>query len=753
VNAHRKAGKKAKASPAFPSEAEILEFVRSFPTEPGKREIARAFHIRGQDRIALKKRLREMTDKGLLSRKGKRIRQAGTLPPVGVLIITGSDDNGELLARPASWDIDRDGPVPQVVLLARRAGGHRTDLQPPAIGDKILAKINATGDAQYPYEASIIRRLATGSARILAVFRKHGEVARVEQVDKKARDDLEVLPGNDAGAKPGELVEIEIVHDRGRGLKSARVVQRLGEVSDQRNISLIATHQHGIPTDFSRETLREVELLEPLSPANRVDLRNVPLVTIDPPDARDHDDAIWASADDDPDNPGGFKIIVAIADVAHYVRPGSALDRDARTRGNSVYFPDRVVPMLPERISNDLCSLKAHEDRPALACTMTFSAKGNKRNHRFERVVIRSHADLSYEQAQAAIDGKPDSVTEPLLDAVVRPLWQAYFCLAKARRRRGPLELDLPERKITLNDKGMIDKITTPERLDAHRLVEEFMIQANVAAAEILESHRSPLVYRVHEAPSPEKVSALTEFLSSLGLSSPKGQVMKPKHFNDLLARVQGKDIQQIVHDVVLRTQTQALYSPANEGHFGLNLRRYTHFTSPIRRYADLLVHRALISALKLGPDGLSDWDIANLTETSELISAAERRAMKAERDTIDRLIAAYMTDHLRSRFTGRISGVTKAGVFISLDDTGADGFVPAATIAGDYFVYDERQHALIGAQSGETFQLADPVEVRLVEVAPVAGGLRFELLSTGKPGKPPTRRRKRPTPSRRRRR
>ena len=753
MNAKRKAGKSAKKASTFPSEQDILEFVRSFPSEPGKREIARAFHIRGQERIALKKLLRDMTVKGLLSKKGKRVRERGTLPPIGVLIVTGIDENGELLARPANWNAETDGPVPKVVLLSRRAGGHRSDLQPPAAGDKVLAKIRPTGDLQYPYEASIMRRLVAGTGRILAVFRKSGKTARAAQVDKKARDELEVLPGNEGGARPGELVEIEIVHDHGRGIRTARVVERLGEVSDQRNISLIATHQHGIPVEFSQEAVAETAVLEPFKPGSRSDIRHIPLITIDPPDARDHDDAIYAQPDDDPGNEGGYRVIVAIADVACYVRPGSALDKDARLRGNSVYFPDRVVPMLPERISNDLCSLKAHEDRPALACTMTFAANGAKRQHRFERVVMRSHASLSYEQAQSAIDGRTDETTGLLLERVLTPLWQAYHCLSKARTRRGPLELDLPERKIRLDDQGHITEIVTPPRLDAHRLVEEFMIQANVAAAEALESHRSPLVYRVHEAPSLEKISALSEFLASLGLSSPKGQVMKPQHFNELLGRVQGKDIQQIVHDVVLRTQTQALYSPSNQGHFGLNLRRYTHFTSPIRRYADLLVHRALISALKLGADGLSDWDIANLTETSEMISAAERRAMKVERDTVDRLIAAYLADHLRARFTGRVSGVTKAGLFISLDDTGADGFVPVATLSGDFFVFDEKRHALVGAQSGETFQLADPVEVKLVEVTPVAGGLRFELLSSGKPGKPAPRHKGRSRVSSRRRR
>ena len=754
MNAKRKPPSGKPKRPGFPSQDDILKFLRDNNDEPGKREIARAFNIRGQDRIALKKLLKSMTEQGLLKRHGKKVREAGSLAPVTVLIITGIDEDGEVLARPAEWDEDSDGQPPQIVVRSDRAGSRRRDQQTPGIGQKILAKTRRIKGSDYPYEASTIRVLASSSSQVLGMYRRDGDMRRVVPVDKRARSELTVQPGDDGGAQSGELVEVELVRDRGRDMKSARVVKRLGSVSDQRNISLIAIHQHDIPNAFSQDVLKETKELAPYAHSGRTDLRDVPLITIDPPDARDHDDAVWAAQDDAPDNAGGFQVIVAIADVAHYVNPSSALDRDARTRGNSVYFPDLVVPMLPERISNDLCSLKEHQDRPALACFMTFSKSGAKKSHRFERVTMCSHASLSYEQAQAAIDGHADSTAGPLTDVVLRPLWKAFGKLSSARSRRAPLELELPERKIILNDEGFIDRILTPDRLDAHRLVEEFMIQANIAAAETLEKARTPLLYRVHEAPGAEKVQALHEFLSSLGLSSPKGQVMQPKNFNALLQKVKGKDYQQIVHDVVLRTQSQAVYSPNNQGHFGLNLRRYAHFTSPIRRYADLIVHRALISALNMGNDGLSDTDMANLDDTAEFISGAERRAMVAERDTVDRLVAAYLADRLRARFTGRISGVNKAGLFIRLDDTGADGFVPVSTIGSDYFVHEEVQHALVGAQTGETYQLADRVEVRLVEVTPIAGGLRFELLSTGKPGKRPKqiKRRERRPGSRRRR-
>jgi ribonuclease R len=483
--------------------------------------------------------------------------------------------------------------------------------------------------------------------------------------------------------------------------------------------------------------LAESEALKNFNAAGRMDLRKIPLITIDPPDARDHDDAVWAAPDDDPANPGGFQTIVAVADVATYVKPGSALDKEARVRGNSVYFPDRVVPMLPERISNNLCSLREKEDRPALACFMIFDKSGTKKSHRFARAIMRSAAKLSYEEAQAAIDGRPNARTETLVDGVLKPLWRAYAALIKARGKREPLELDLPERKLVLDDKGVIIRVVTPLRLDAHKLIEEFMVQANAAAAEELEARKTPQLYRVHEPPSEEKVRALSLFLKTLDLSLPLGQVMRPKHFNQLLNEVRGKDHQNLVNDVVLRTQAQAIYSPANKGHFGLALRRYSHFTSPIRRYADLIVHRALVSALGLGDDGLSAEDISRLSETADLISDAERRAMAAERETTDRLIAAHLAEQTGAHFRGRIGGVVGAGLFIKLNETGADGFVPVSSLGSDYFVYSDVQHALIGQRTGETYQLGDQVEVKLLEVAPVSGGLRFEMVSNGRQGKP----------------
>jgi ribonuclease R len=533
-------------------------------------------------------------------------------------------------------------------------------------------------------------------------------------------------------AKEGDLVSVTLVGTGRFGPSKARINEIIGPMKGEKAVSMIAIHAHGIPHVFPRDVIDEAEAAKPATLDHREDWRDLPLVTIDPPDAKDHDDAVHATRDEDPQNPGGHIVTVAIADVSWYVRPGSALDREAVKRANSVYFPDRVVPMLPERISNDLCSLRELEDRPALAVRMVFSADGRKLSHRFHRVMMRSAAKLSYREAQDVFNGNgknlPAAVTQALAD-----LWEAYGSLKRGRDAREPLELDLPERKVLLGPDGAIDRIVVPERLDAHRLIEEFMIQANVAAAETLEARKSPLVYRIHDAPALAKLEGLRDFLRSIELSLPKSGNLRPAQFNRLLERVAESEHGPLLHEVVLRTQSQAEYSPENIGHFGLNLRRYAHFTSPIRRYADLIVHRALVRSLKLGPGGLPDGIEEKLPEIAASISAAERRAMSAERETVDRLVAHWLADRVGATFDGRISGVTNAGLFVKLDETGADGFVPMRTLGDDYYRYDEARHAVIGERRGEMHRLGDRVEVKLVEAIPLAGALRFEMLSEGR--------------------
>ncbi|MDB5567258.1 MAG: ribonuclease, partial [Tardiphaga sp.] len=586
------------------------------------------------------------------------------------------------------------------------------------------------------YRARVIKVVDHAKTRVLGIFRKTPDGGgRLIPVDKKqaGRGELNIAAADSNGAEDGDLVSVDLIHTRGYGLASGKVKERLGSLASEKAVSLIAIHSHEIPQAFSPAAIEEAEAAKPATLAGREDWRAVPLVTIDPPDAKDHDDAVYAELDPDANNKGGYVVNVAIADVAFYVRPGSALDRDALTRGNSVYFPDRVVPMLPERISNDLCSLVPGEARGALAVRMVIGADGRKRSHTFHRILMRSAAKLNYAQAQAAIDGRPDDTTGPILDPILKPLYDAYAVVKLARDERDPLDLDIPERKILLKKDGTVDRVIAPERLDAHKLIEEFMILANVAAAEMLEKKALPLIYRVHDEPSVEKVHNLQEFLKTLDLPFAKAGALRPSLFNRVLTQVKGHDSEPLVNEVVLRSQAQAEYAAENYGHFGLNLRRYAHFTSPIRRYADLIVHRALIRGLGLGEGALPETEtMETLSEVAAQISVTERRAMKAERETADRLIAHFLADRIGATFQGRISGVTRAGLFVKLSDTGADGLIPIRTLGTEYFNYDEARHALVGTRSGAMHRLGDVVDVRLVEAAPVAGALRFELLSEG---------------------
>ena len=729
--------KQSKKTPTLPSKADILAFIGNKPGKVGTREIARAFGLKNALRADLKRLLRELADEGSVEKRRKKLHHAGALPSTVLADVTARDNEGDLIATPDEWDEDAHGTAPKIrIHVPRKARPGEA----AGLGDRVLLRVDeAEEEDGIRHRGRIIRIIDHPKHRVLGVFRKiqHGG-GRLEPVDKKMLGkELAIPVGATADAEDGDLIAVETSRAPRLGLPTARVVERLGSLKSERAVSLIAIHAHGIPSVFRRETVQEAEAAKPATLHGREDWRHVPFVTIDPPDAKDHDDAVHAERDNARDNPGGFIIHVAIADVASYVKPGSALDREALARGNSVYFPDRVVPMLPERISNDLCSLRAREDRPALAVRMVISADGRKRSHTFHRILMRSVAKLSYQQTQSAIGGRPDEDTEMLVKPVLAPLYAAYETTARARAERQPLDLDLPERKILLKGDGTVDRVITPERLEAHRLIEEFMILANVAAAETLERARVPLIYRVHDEPGMEKVVALREFLATLDISFQKGGILKPELFNRVLARVKGRDAEQLVNEVVLRTQAQAEYSAENYGHFGLNLRRYAHFTSPIRRYADLIVHRGLIRALKLSSDGLpGNADVKKLAEISAQISATERRAMLAERETADRMIAHFIADRLGASFDGRISGVTRAGLFVKLRDTGADGFVPARTISDEYFRYDEKGHAMVGSRSGETYRLGDPVTVKLVEAAPVAGALRFEILSEGRRGR-----------------
>jgi ribonuclease R len=706
-----------------PSKADILKWISDNPTLTSKRDIARAFGIKGAARIDLKRMLKELAEEGHLEKRKKTYRDPDRLPPVAVLRVAGQTPDGDLLARPMEWQ--GEGPEPSVMIV------HRASDPGLGEGDRILARLQAVEGEAYHYEARLIRRIGTNPRKVLGLFRKRAEGGRIKPIDKGDSKEWSVPVGATGGAQDGELVEAEQSGPKDRmGLPRARVINRLGDPMAPKAVSLIAIHQHGIPDDFPDDVIFEADAMSPAELGNREDLSDLPLITIDPSDARDHDDAVWAHVDDDPKNAGGHVVWVAIADVAYYVTPGSALDAEARKRGNSSYFPDRVVPMLPDRLSGDLCSLHEGVPRACIAVRMQINALGEKIGHRFLRGLVKSPAALNYQEVQAAMDGAPNDACAPLMDDVIRPLYAAYEALKKARAERQPLDLDLPERKVVLSDDGKVQSVNFADRLDAHKLIEEFMILANVAAAETLIAKKTPLLFRVHEEPPPEKLETLRDVAESAGLVLAKGQVLKTSHINQLLHAAQGTDHSDVINMSTLRAMTQAYYAPANFGHFGLALRSYAHFTSPIRRYSDLIVHRALITAHGWGEDGLTPHDIERLESTAEHISDTERRSMVAERDTTDRYLAAYLSERVGEEFTGRISGVARFGVFVRLDGTGADGLLPVRALGREFFHFDRDAGTLTGGDTGFVVGLGQHVTVRLAEAAPVTGGLELDLVS-----------------------
>jgi ribonuclease R len=721
-----------------PTREQILDFIASSDQSAGKREISRAFGLSGQDKIALKSLLRDMADEGLIDASpGRAFHQAGGVPKVTVLRVSDVDDSGQAWAVPERWE--SEAPQPRVRVMETRGRGAAL-----GVGDRILARTEARGNG---YAAFPMKKLLKGSELVLGVVHREGQGFWLRPVEKKERRELAISEVGEA--QPGDLVLAEKV---GRPPRlTARVSQVLGDPFAPRSFSLIAIHKHGIPHEFPTAVIEEAERVARQDLGPREDLTHIPIVAIDPADARDHDDAVWAAADDDPANAGGWKATVAIADVSFYVRPGSALDKEARKRGNSVYFPDRVVPMLPETLSAEICSLREGEDRAALVCHLQISKEGQLKSWRFTRARVRIAANIAYEEAQAAIDAleggvevfsspcsmpeiEPEelAVAPELVESTLKPLWACWRALYAAREKRGPLELDLPERRVVLDEKGRIMSVAPRERLDAHKLIEDYMIAANVAAAKALEAKKAPVMYRDHEPPSREKLVALKDYLKTFEVEFALGQVVRPSTFNAIIDRVGEADFRPQVMEQILRTQTQAYYGPQNHGHFGLALGSYAHFTSPIRRYADLIVHRSLVRAYGLGEGGLSDGEAEAMEVTGELISQLERRAMEAERETLDRYVAAYLSERVGDLVDCRITGVQPFGFFATVEGLGGDGLVPVSTLGSEYFRYDEASQSLVGEQSGERFSSGRRLKLRLAEANPVSGGLRFELPGAG---------------------
>ena len=703
----------------MPSRQQILDFITTSDSPAGKREIARAFGLQGAEKIALKALLKDMADEGLIdSAPGRAFHKMGGIPKVTVLRVIDVDEDGQAWAVPERWESDT--PQPKLRLRERKKQSAL------GVGDRVLARTEEAGKG---WIAHPMKKLARGEELMLGVLHREGDRWFLQGVEKRERRDF---PVSDRGeAEAGDLV---LAEKTGRPPRlTARVVERLGDPFEARSFSLIAIHRHGIPNVFKEEVLAEAERVAKLDLGAREDLRHLPIVAIDPADARDHDDAVWAEASGD-----GWNAIVAIADVSFYVRPGSELDREARRRGNSVYFPDRVVPMLPETLSADVCSLKEGVDRAALACHLSIGKDGALKSWRFSRAVVRIAGNIAYEDAQAAVDARGNvprdgkELDAALVTTTLLPLWDCWAALKAAREKRAPLNLDLPERRVVLDETGRIMSVAPRERLDAHMLIEDFMIAANVAAAKALEARKAPVMYRDHEPPSREKLVALKDYLKTFDVEFALGQVIQPATFNRIIERVGDSDFRPQVMEQILRTQTQAYYSPDNKGHFGLSLGSYAHFTSPIRRYADLIVHRSLVGAYGLGPDvektALTGGEAEAMERIGESISQLERRAMEAERETIDRYVAAYLSERVGEVLETRITGVQPFGFFATVEGLGGDGLVPVSTLGTEYFRYDEASQSLTGEDSETVFGPGLRLKLRLAEANPVTGALHFSL-------------------------
>lgn len=724
-------GPKRPKPAGLPTGEQILRFIQDSPGAVGKREIAKHFGLHGADKIALKALLKDMTDEGLVDMApGRAFHKHGGLPKVTVLRVAAVEGDA-VWAVPDRWE--GSGPAPRLRVMEK---GRKSAL---GIGDRILARTEERGSG---HVAHPMKKLQAGGETIIGVLVTDSgpggkPMTWLRPADKRARFDFAVADMGDA--QIGDLVRAEL---SGRGAATkARVIDRIGDPFAPRSLSMIAIAKHDIPHVFGEEVLAEAERAAklPLTSDGREDLRDLPIVAIDPIDARDHDDAVWAIPDADEKNKGGWKAIVAIADVSYYVRADGALDREARRRGNSVYFPDQVVPMLPETLSAGVCSLKAGEDRAAMACHLTIDKHGKVTSWRFTRALVRLRANIAYERAQAAYDADlPDEGWDADVLPTLKNLWGCWTLLAKARAARAPLDLDLPERQVRLDEMGNIAEIRFRERLDSMRLIEDYMIAANVAAAKALEAKKSPVMYRIHEPPSREKLVSLKDYLETFERSFALGQVITPAVFNRLIDGFSGDDRLPEIMEAILRSQTQAYYGPANSGHFGLALGSYAHFTSPIRRYADLIVHRALVDSYRLEvpgkpkglPErtGLGETDRKGLSRIGEAISALERRAMEAERETIDRYVAAYLATRTGEIVPARITGVQPFGFFATVDGLGGDGLVPVSTLGSERFFYDEAARTLDSEHGRVSYSVGQRLELRLMEANPISGALRFEL-------------------------
>lgn len=701
----------------------VVNLINNSDHPLSKNEIAKQLKLKGADRMALKEILKDLQGGGDLIKGRRRKLVSASNQRLGKGLMSAEivdvDEDGCLLAAPLDWPTDEGVPVLRIVDMRK---SHMQGATALGLTSRIIVRVVKKLD--HEWHVSVVKRLMKDPKKHLGIFQPNRRGGHVSSINRKDTFTGVHVSAEDAeGLEAGDIVQYTV--DHGNHFQFIKV---LGKFDEPRMFSEIAIHNHGIPSHFSPEAIHIAEKGRIPALGTRTDFRDIPLVTIDGEDARDFDDAVWAEPDSDERNKGGWRALVAIADVSYYVRPGSELDREAKERGNSVYFPDRVVPMLPEALSNDMCSLRPNEDRACMAIEMIITSHGKIKSYRVKRGLMRSVARLTYTQVQAAIDGNPDKITGPLLESVITPLHGVYKSLLKARNQRGTLDLDMPERQIVFDAKGRMVDIKLRERYDAHKLIEELMIAANVCAAKTLIAKNWPCMFRVHDKPDPVRVANLRQFLKQYKLQLTKSAAPTPAQYNDILHQIEGRPYSRTVSELVLRSMAQAQYSPNNVGHFGLSLGQYAHFTSPIRRYSDLIVHRSLIAALDLG-DGGYEKRPDDLEGIGQHLSETERRAATAEREVTDRYTISYVSSKVGQDFDVAIVGVNRHGLFIEIESSGAEGFVPMRTLNWDYFTFDEANHRLVGRRTKASYQLGQKVRAQLVDAEVQTNSLSFNLI------------------------
>ena len=699
----------------------IIASLEAAPAPLGLREVAKALSLSPEDRPALKSHVRKMIEDGLIFMDDKRrIRLASHMPEVCIAEVTAYDDDGYGSLKILSQDIDEAMIArSEISLMPERKRGRI-----PRIGARILARMVQYGPDQY--EARVLRILPDRKDRFFGrIVRFRGGLG-IEGAEKGARRIVELAKG---GATPqlDDLIEAEMNDAKGKIAKTASILRNFGPADSADAFIQLAIAEFDIPHVFSDEILASTAQASVPELGNRVDLRDTPLVTIDGADAKDFDDAVFAEP-----HGSGWRVIVAIADVSAYVAADSALDAEAAKRGNSVYLPGTVVPMLPETLSNGMCSLVPHEDRASLAVEIMLDDKGQKKSHRFIRALIKSHARLTYDAVQTVFEGTADERDIGAPDGTLHHLFGAWHNLFAAREKRGTLNLNVPEKRVMLNEAGQPAHIEVREQKQAHRLIEEFMILANICAAEELESRGQLCVYRTHDRPDMEKIEGLRELAEALSIPFAKGQVVSPHRFNELLARVKDTSEEQLVNDAVLRCQSRAVYDCENKGHYGLSLARYAHFTSPIRRYADLLVHRALIQSCGLGPEVQTLQEVEALSQICAQISQTEQVAAKAERRTTDRLVACLYQPQIGRQLEVTITGLTNFGLFAAFDERTAEGFMPFRSLPEDFYELDQGNSRLVGRRRGTVFALGAQITAQIESVEPASGGILLTFLDGG---------------------